>query len=270
MSDMIVISPPVVTTGDSSVMYPGGNGGGAAAGGPPPNVRYATELHGGSYYRNATPVIAKDLKGDLSEEKKLENAMWWFKNCVFINLCETAVSPVAELASRFDTRERINFSPDNGPPQLSNSPYAIAAALSNFLWGNGRTMSVDTGALSLQFIQAGNIPGFNERMNAIGNPGRHDLTFSFPYNTASSNVFMPYILGNITLQLDGTFTRNATGTWSFDGVVRAQAPDLYDFNASTHRSKTNEDLTTIGRWMGERFNGVPYKIEINGETAVKF
>ncbi|MDH2066878.1 lipid II-degrading bacteriocin [Pantoea sp. GD03673] len=270
MADMVVVSPPVVTTGSSSVMYPGGRGGNVASGGPPHNVRYAVELHSGSYHKNATPLIAKDLKSNLSESKKLENAMWWFKNCVFINMCETLPNPLQELAKRFDTRERINFSPVQGPPKLSNSPYAIATALSNFLWGNGRTMSVDISTLSLQFIQAGNIPGFSDRMNAIGNPGRHNLTFSFPYNTASSNVFMPYILGNITLQLDGTFTRNATGSWSFEGVVRAQAPDLYDFNASTHRSKTNEDLTTIGRWMGERFNGVPYKIEINGETAVKF
>lgn len=270
MPDMVVTSPPVVTTGSSSAMYPGGRGGNVASGGPPQNVRYAAELRAGIYHKQATPLIAKDLKSKMSDAKKLENVMWWFKNCVFVNMCETMPNPLGELINRFDTRERINFSPDQGPPKLSNSPYAIAAALSNFLWGNGRTMSVDISTLSLQFIQAGNIPGFNERMNSIGSPGRHNLTFAFPYNTASSNVFMPYILGNITLQLDGAFTRNATGTWSFNGVVRAQVPDLYDFNASTHRSKTNEDLTTIGRWMGERFHGVPYKIEINGETAVKF
>lgn len=270
MSDMIVTSPPVVTTGDASVMYPGGGGGGGASGGPPPSVRFATELHGGSYFKSATPATAKSLKSNASDAKKLENAMWWFKNCVFVNMCENMPNPLGELANRFDTRERINFSPDQGPPKLSNSPYAIAAALSNFLWGNGRAMSVDINYLSLQYIHSGNIPGFNERMNTIGNPGRYNLTFSFPYNTASSNVFMPLILGNITLQLDGTFTRNATGSWAFDGVVRAQAPDLYDFNASTHRSKVNEDLTTIGRWMGERFHGVPYEIQINGETAVKF
>lgn len=92
----------------------------------------------------------------------------------------------------------------------------------------------------------------------------------FSYNTAGSNTWLGLTLGNITLQADGVFTRNETDVWGFDGVIRAHTPDYYNFNASSHRTPVAEYMTTIGRYLGEVFEGKPFYIEINGEVPIKF
>jgi len=267
--DMVVTAPAVPSVSTDPTMSAVGYTSGSIVGGPPPWAARAIDLDTSAFYDRTIVALAKILRSTKTETNKLADSLDWFRSCVLLNDCKLD-DPHNSLiyVNRYDARD--SYSINDSKPQLSNSPYSIVSALANFLWGNARTMSVDISFLSLQFIQPGNIPGFNERMNTIGEPGFHNLTIAFPYDTAGSSLTMPYILGNITLQLDGNFTRNASGSWSFDGVVRAQVPDLYDFNASTHRTKTNEDLTTIGRWMGEHFQGQPYKIEINGETRVKF
>jgi len=52
--------------------------------------------------------------------------------------------------------------------------------------------------------------------------------------------------------------------WSFEGTLSA-IDDTYDFNPATHRSKTGEALTTLGRTVG----GTPYQIEIEGEKKIE-
>ncbi|NIG17451.1 lipid II-degrading bacteriocin [Pantoea sp. Al-1710] len=273
MGDIVVSGTvPAVPAGnpDASLM-PMSSGSGSMVGGPPPEAAIAIDFQSGAYYNRSLPALSKIIKSAKSEAEKQKNSLIWFRNCIFLNKCEIEhPNDGIYVAQKFYSKERTDLPLNGGSKQLGNSPYAIASAFGNFLWGNGQSMSVDINTLALQFLTADKIPGFNSRMNAIGAPGTYNMTFAFPYDTGRSNYVMEYILGNITLQMDGVFTRNATGSWAFDGVIRAQVPDKYDFDASTHRTKTNEDLTTIGRWMGERFKGVPYKIEINGQTHVKF
>ena len=106
----------------------------------------------------------------------------------------------------------------------------------------------------------------------FGAPGQHSFQMRFNYNTAQSNDLFGQpglILGNVTLNTEGTFTRNASGSWEYTGVVRG-FPDTYDFNKSTHRDSVAEGLTTVGRFLQESFNGTPYTININGELHVHF
>ncbi|EXU76895.1 lipid II-degrading bacteriocin [Erwinia mallotivora] len=271
-NDMVVISP-VVPGGnpDPSMMPSGGASGGSIVGGPPPQAQLAIDFQSGNYYNRALTALSKILKSTKFEVEKQKNAIIFLRDCIFLNKCMVEQpNNGTYIAQGWNSKQRLDMRLDQGIPTLGNNPYAIISALNNYLTGNGRGMSIDISTLALQFLKPNDIPGFNERMNSTGRPGQHNMTFSFPYNTAGTNVFMPYILGNITLQLDGVFTRNASGSWGFNGVIRAQVPDLYNFNASTHRSKTNEDLTTFGRWLGERFNGVPFEIQINGQTPVNF
>lgn len=273
MGEIIVSgNVPAVPAGnpDASLM-PMSSSSGSRVGGPPPKAAIAIDFQSGNYFNRSLPALTNLLESAKTEAEKQKNALIWFQNCIFLNKCDTEhPNDGIYVANKFYSTDRTNMALNAGSKMLGNSPYAIASALGHFLWGNGQSMNVDINILSLQYITADKISGFSERMNSIGVPGTYNLTFSFPYDTARSNYVMEYILGNITLQLDGNFTRNATGTWSFNGVVRAQSPDVYNFNVSNHRTKVNEGLTSIGRWMGERFRGVPFKIEIMGQVSIKF
>ena len=80
--------------------------------------------------------------------------------------------------------------------------------------------------------------------------------------TTSGDQF--YLLGDITLRLNGTLSVKKDCTFSFSGNIRA-FDDTYDFNASTHRGWFGEALTWFGR---TRVEGTAYQIQIRGEKQI--
>lgn len=69
-------------------------------------------------------------------------------------------------------------------------------------------------------------------------------------------------LGNISVDLFGKIKLLNGNRWQFEGKVIGR-PDDYDFNPSTHRDETAENLTALGRQMP----GIPYKIFFKGEQS---
>jgi hypothetical protein len=87
----------------------------------------------------------------------------------------------------------------------------------------------------------------------------------FGYDTADSSYISGAYLGNISLKLEGDFTRHADGSWDFEGEVRAY-DDTYDFNPSTHRDWWEETFTNAM----ELLPGSLYDIGINGSIPVEW
>ena len=83
---------------------------------------------------------------------------------------------------------------------------------------------------------------------------------NLPFSTSGDQSLY---LGNVSLKLEGNLEIKNDCTWSFDGTLKC-FDDLYDFNASTHRSWFGEWLTSIGR----KTSGKPYYIEIRGHKHI--
>ena len=83
--------------------------------------------------------------------------------------------------------------------------------------------------------------------------------------TTQGDVF--WVLGDITLKLNGLLYTSCDCQWNFVGVLSA-ADDFYNFNASTHRSRTGEAATTLGRWIGKACGAKPYVIKFNGNEPI--
>lgn len=109
------------------------------------------------------------------------------------------------------------------------------------------------------------IPLLKSMISNIKDPGTyHIIDDKIPYDTAKDKTSAEWILGNITLKVEGDFTKHQNGSWEFNGAARAYN-DLYDFGASGHRTTFKEIMTTAGRVM----SGTEYTIELPGEVQVK-
>ena len=96
--------------------------------------------------------------------------------------------------------------------------------------------------------------------------GKHPVTWknkkdNLPFSTTGDQSLY---LGDVSLKLEGTLEIKTDCTWSFDGTLKC-FDDLYDFNASTHRSAIGECLTAVGR----KTKGKPFYVEIRGEKNIK-
>lgn len=81
--------------------------------------------------------------------------------------------------------------------------------------------------------------------------------------TGGVGLIPSHEVGNVSLKLEGTLEIKTDCTWTFAGTLKC-FDDLYDFNASTHRSAIGEWLTSIGR----ETKGKPFYVEIRGEKAI--
>lgn len=218
-------------------------------------------LNGGTF--NSSVGVEQVNKNDL------QSLLAWLKNCSYLNDC-IAKNDTLGITNMIEHRDSFkNWQLNNMSDQLSGGPYSVVSALANFFWGNGRTMNVDINKIGLQ-LSPQKIVGFNDKLMSMSAAGSYNFSHKFAYDTGIDSVVSNYYLGNITLQLDGTLTRQPSGEWIFNGQVRGYQ-DKYDFGASSHRTKTNEDMTTIGRFLGNHFSGVEYPININGQiNNVKF
>lgn len=275
MSDNITVTAPAVSGssgGELSLTHEGFPG-------PFPNFNtllsiYGAKLQNGTVLSEMLGSVNKTLVDRRSDAATMEEVLRFMKTCVYTDNCvanNPGISHLDLTKAYYDTATRDNYQLSNAGNKLSTSPFSVVAALNNFLWGNGREMYIEIAEFGDR-LNPKNMTGFAEKAAMFGAPGQHSFQMRFNYNTAQSNDLFGQpglILGNVTLNTEGTFTRNASGSWEYTGVVRG-FPDTYDFNKSTHRDSVAEGLTTVGRFLQESFNGTPYTININGELHVHF
>lgn len=145
---------------------------------------------------------------------------------------------------------------------FSGGPLTALHALQHAIDGMGETVSFPINNIGLKV----NLSQISDVMNAIhsANPiGKSTLDVKFPYNVTKDSVSSGLVLGNITLRVVGQVDKYASGSWSFNGVIRA-FNGRYDANPSNHRNWLGETLTsTFGKVM--RYE---YTIEMPGEISV--
>lgn len=96
-----------------------------------------------------------------------------------------------------------------------------------------------------------------------GKEGQKHFTGTHSYDSDND------IIGQITLEADGTITSNKTG-WIFQGKVKAMTFDTYDFNAQTpKRPFPKEEITALARYAGKMFNATDYEIHIPGTANLQ-
>lgn len=190
-----------------------------------------------------------------------------FRQSIYFDQCIVTDNKSGIMNWLSSVEVRRGFQINDMGDQLSGSLWSPFSAMANFLWGNGRPMNVDINKIGLNLQPAG-INGFQDQLASMSAPGTYNFTHQFAYNTGNDSVAANLYLGNITLKIEGTLNRAADGTWTLNANVRG-FQDTYDFNASTHRTKAAEQLTTAGRFLQSLTGGsVPFPININGDLPV--
>lgn len=133
-------------------------------------------------------------------------------------------------------------------------------AFNHYLGGSGTPLTmqfseIDTSKVQLrEFVQ----------LQALLSGGCRDQVINVnsksPFGTSGDAALT---VGFISLNLKGTLFIHCDCKWEFQGSLSA-LDDFYNFNASTHRSRTGEILTSIGRAA----NGTPYVIHIQGTKGM--
>lgn len=161
-----------------------------------------------------------------------------------------------------------SFAPDD---EFSGNWATPMAALNHYLFGDGKEMNVSIANLGLdikpeEISVAGHQP-MDELINDNSFVGTKSVVIEkFAYDTYDDSVTTGNYLGNISLKLEGEFSRYSDGSWEFVGEARSYK-DIYDFNASTHRDWWAEELTNI---VDEHFSGNAYFIDIQGSLPVEW
>jgi hypothetical protein len=99
------------------------------------------------------------------------------------------------------------------------------AALAHYVLGDGQDINVSIENLGLtvspnEIVVNGNaaLDSFIFDENFVGT--KPISVDRFAYNTANDSYITGAYLGNVTLKLEGEFTKFADGSWAFDGEVR--------------------------------------------------
>jgi RHS repeat-associated protein len=134
-----------------------------------------------------------------------------------------------------------------------------AEALAHYRGGTGTALDMDFSEIPTALVLPTDFPA----VKAATNSACFDRTMKIDDRTSFASLMKWLTVGNITLRLQGTLTTKCDCSWSFSGYLKS-FDDIYDFNASTHRSIIGETLTTIGR----NIPGKPYDIRIRGAKSI--
>ncbi len=150
--------------------------------------------------------------------------------------------------------------------EISGGILSPMAAFGHYFNGGGADVITNINNLRLDLPGSRIHPLESAFANAMvgSSPVRLDKV---PYNTRDSSWITGAWLGNITLKIEGSVHKAPDGGISFAGVARAYN-DVFDFNASMHRSGIAEGSTDVGRVLGEVMSAKPYQIVIQGELPI--
>jgi hypothetical protein len=125
--------------------------------------------------------------------------------------------------------------------------------LSHYILGSGKTVEFPFDRIVTKDVEPAQFPAVANILRR-GQPGSYKIEGRMPFSTP--NYDARYLVGNITLNINGTLVLDEDGTYSFKGELGAE-PDKYRFYSSDHRDTTAEIATQIGTLLpGREFNVV--------------
>jgi hypothetical protein len=272
MSNGITL-PPLVTTATAPGYSPPSGGG--TWGAPNPALVFtAQQLDRNNYYaqglwREMIIKITKEQEasirngvalGIVSSIVRDMQAIPFADNYICLN---PNISPAQALYYATN-----NFKAGSVPESklLSGGLLTPVAALGHFLYGKGVAAETNINSLGLD-LSGTRIPMLESALTQAP-MGRTPITLDkVPYNTGSNSWHTEAWLGNITLKIEGTVTKNENGTLSFNGGARAYN-DVYDANPSTFRDAVGENSTRVLAAVEKYLNAQPYEIAIKGTNVI--
>ena len=140
------------------------------------------------------------------------------------------------------------------------------AAFGHFLFGKGTTVETNINSLSLN-LSSTTIPML-ESAFASAPVGRTPIVLNkVPFDTFPNSWLTGAWLGNITLKIEGTITKNESGRINFNGGARSYH-DIFDGNLGTWRSLIGEASTSVLAAVEKYLNAQPYQIAIKGTHVI--
>jgi hypothetical protein len=164
-------------------------------------------------------------------------------------------------------------------PNLDTVETAIGANR-HWIESSGKALQYPFDKIDTASVQPEQFPAVQEKLKT-GTPGStYKIQGTMPFHTnndkrewwdprriSEQNDNPRWIVGNITLKLDGELVIHPDGSHSFNGKLSA-LPDLYDMNRSNHRDGVEEFMTTVGRVEGETLGHTNYRIHFRGEKPL--
>lgn len=149
---------------------------------------------------------------------------------------------------------------------LSGGTLTPFAAFGHFLYGKGAT--AETNINTLGFNLSSTTFPMLEAALASAPIGRTAIALDkVPFDTFSNSWLTGTWLGNITLKIEGTVSKQESGNISFSGGARAYH-DIYDGNLGTWRSAIGESATAVLAAVQKYLNAEPYQIAIKGTHVI--
>ncbi|MFJ2456678.1 lipid II-degrading bacteriocin [Pseudomonas protegens] len=127
--------------------------------------------------------------------------------------------------------------------------------------GDGQNLNANINTIGLN-LKTSDIPLLSQTIRHNTELGSVHVSTNIGYDALKSSLKTGSYLGSITLKAEGDFNKEASGAWTFKGVVRGHQ-DKYDFNEAA-RGHIAETFTTLGRVA----KGANYNIDITGESKI--
>jgi hypothetical protein len=145
-----------------------------------------------------------------------------------------------------------------GGKGINGSGLSAKEAFEHYKGGSGTPKRISFDQVDTSGVSAKDFKAIKDLLTGK-QPGTASVDGKLVLTTSGDNFLM---LGNITLRLQGSLSITEKD-WSFNGSLKSY-DDMYDFNASSHRSVIGELLTTFGR----NTEGTPFPIEIRGDKPM--
>jgi hypothetical protein len=159
---------------------------------------------------------------------------------------------------RTDSKDGL-FDKTHAPDVNNLKEMSALEGLEHYLGGSGKSADIPFSQIDTSGVTPEQFNKVKDRLSSTKD-GAYNISDKLAFPTTDFNS--KALLGNITLQLDGTLTLK-DGSYTFKGNLSA-LPDKYDFNPSTHRTWLGEMSTTVGRSLP----GTPYMINIIGNREI--
>ncbi|MBS0550060.1 MAG: lipid II-degrading bacteriocin, partial [Proteobacteria bacterium] len=163
-------------------------------------------------------------------------------------------------------------------PGQADNPSAVPADLSklseitsaseaydHWLGGSGEPRQIPFEKIDTRSVQPEQFKVVEEKLRE-GKPGTYDIKGTTGFHADQSSL-TKWLIGHITLGIEGTLVINDNGSYTFKGKLSALR-DHYDMDAAGHRSPIGEFATTIGRQGGRVFGHKDYFVYFPGEKAI--
>lgn len=157
---------------------------------------------------------------------------------------------------------------DKNQNELSGDIFSPLKALAHAISGEGTPLHVKIEKIGIN-PTPNNIPTLRSLLENAHIGSSPIFLEKVGYNSGADSSIAGAYLGNITLKISGIVHKSDSKHFTFTGEARAYH-DIYDADASSHRSWLAETSTTVLRAIMDSEQSKPYEIVISGSLPLHY